>query len=367
MPAAVVALLGRADAPTDGVHDFVTRLGAAVDAAGVPFALERLPPTGRPARARLRALLDKHPGAWFVLQYTALQWSSRAVPAGLPGLLRLIRTRGGRAGIVFHDIAPYPGTRPIDRVRRTIQRRAMRVAAATADQAFIAGQHRAESVVPEGFAGWVPRTRRPLVFLPVGAILPPGAPVSSEPPRLTRPGGRVRVGIFGVSDHRDHVEVPQIAETLRQASARLGAIDVVAFGRGTDRARPLFARLLPHGTDARVLGVLTPEAIRAELTQLDALLFVRHHLSAQRSSAMAAVAAGVPIVGFRGRHTGAALEGWGVRLADEGHLTELAAHLAAVTSDTALWQSLRAANLAAAHAYLEWPVIGHRFLEALAR
>ncbi len=364
-PAGLGARRARAPPPTDGVHDFVTQLARAVETRGHAFAVERLPTEGRATRTRLEALLDRHPGAWFVLQYTALQWSTRAIPVAVPSLLRLVRRRGARAGIVFHDIAPYAGSRLVDRARRVVQRRVMRQAARAADRAFIAGQHRTSPRVPVGFAGWVSARTPPLTFLPVGSNLSHSPAHPAAPPRASRAGGRVRVGVFGVSDHRAHVEVPQIAEILRRAQVETGPLEFVAFGRGTDRARPLFARLLPPDTDARILGVLPAESALAELRQLDALIFVRHHVSAQRGSAMAAVAAGVPIVGFRGRHTGPAVEAWGMRLADEGRLGEVADHLVAVTQDAEAWLALHQAGLAAADAHLTWDGIATRFLDAL--
>ncbi len=364
---AIVALLGREDQPTDGVRDFVHLLGAAVEARGRSFLVERLPPAAGPARERLRMLTGRHPGAWFVLQYTALQWSRRAVPVRVPGLLRTIRAQGGRAGIVFHDIAPYDGTRVIDYVRRTVQRATMRRALAATDHAFVAGQHRPGRDVPAGFAGWAPALTAGLTFLPVGSVLPPldAAQQGRPQPRATRPGGAARIGVFGVTDGRDAIEVGQIADVLRLAQARLGPLEFVAFGRGSDRARERFRAQLPDTIPVRALGVVPPDALLAEAVELDALLFVRHHVSAQRSSAMAAVAAGVPVVGYQGALTTLPLSSWGMRLVPEGDVPALANALVDVVGDAALWRQLRDANLRAYADHIAWDHIADRFLDGL--
>ncbi len=363
---AIVALLGREDQPTDGVRDFVHLLGTAVEARGRSFLIERLPPAAGAARARLRTLAGQHPGAWFVLQYTALQWSRRAMPVGVPGLLRMIRERGGRSGIVFHDIGPYQGTRLVDHFRRAVQRATMRRALDSTDHAFIAGQHRPGVDVPAGFAGWTP-ARPGLTFLPVGSVLPPldAAQQRRPQPRTRRAGGAARIGVFGITDGRDAIEVGQIANALRFAQPRLGAVEFVAFGRGTDRARGLFERLMPPDIPCRMLGVVPPEVLLAETLELDALLFVRHHVSAQRSSAMAAVAAGVPIVGFEGRQTSLPVADWGVRLVPEGEVQALADALVHVIENPAVWQDLHAANLKASGEHIAWDHIADRFLDGL--
>lgn len=363
----IVALLGREDQPTDGVRDFVHLLGRAVEARGRSFLVERLPSAAEDARAQLRHLTGRHPGSWFVLQYTALQWSRRAVPVHVPGLLRTIRAEGGRAGIVFHDVGPYGGTRVVDYVRRSVQRATMRRAVDAADHAFVAGQHRPEIEVPPGFAGWAPPRSARLTFLPVGSVLPPldAAQHGRPQPRSRRPGSTPRVGVFGVTDGRDAIEVAQIADVLRLAHARLGALEFVAFGRGTDRARALLRAHVPEAIPVRALGVVPPAVLLAEALELDALLFVRHHVSAQRSSAMAAVAAGVPVVGYRGAQTSLPVAGWGVRLVPEGHVQALADELVQVVESAALWRQLHAANLSAYADHVAWDRIADRFLAGL--
>jgi len=103
---AIVSLLGHADQPTDGVRDFLHLLGRAVEARGRTFLVEHLPGLGPSAHARLWALTHDHRGAWFVVQYTVLEWSRRAVPVGLPNLLRRIRTAGGRAAAAAAPTRP---------------------------------------------------------------------------------------------------------------------------------------------------------------------------------------------------------------------------------------------------------------------
>ena len=80
---------------------------------------------------------------------------------------------------------------------------------------------------------------------------------------------------------------------------------------------------------------------------------------------MAAVAAGVPVVGFQGEQTSLPVASWGVRLVPEGQVHALADELVHVIEDAALWQQLRAANLKASADYIAWERIADRFLDGL--
>jgi hypothetical protein len=53
---------------------------------------------------------------WVLIQYTA-----RGFPQRLLSVLKILNATGARVGIVFHDVLPYPGNRPIDFLRRFIQ------------------------------------------------------------------------------------------------------------------------------------------------------------------------------------------------------------------------------------------------------
>lgn len=54
----------------------------------------------------------------------------RGFPKKVLRALKILKSAGARAGIVFHDVEPYPATRLIDSVRRFAQVRTMRHALA---------------------------------------------------------------------------------------------------------------------------------------------------------------------------------------------------------------------------------------------
>src|SRR6266849_3699007 len=90
-----IALLGRRDEPTDAVEEYCSYLGA------------------------------------------ALAWSRRGFPLRFLRILRILRASGARVAVVFHDVEPYTGHRFVDRLRRSVQLRAMREALRLADVAVL--------------------------------------------------------------------------------------------------------------------------------------------------------------------------------------------------------------------------------------
>ena len=102
----VVALLGRPDTPTDGVADHCAFLGRALARRGVDFSSVRAPALDRSwlrALWRLWQMSADWRGKWVLLQYTALGWSRRGFPFGAVAAILLMRTRGVRCGVVFHE------------------------------------------------------------------------------------------------------------------------------------------------------------------------------------------------------------------------------------------------------------------------
>src|SRR5690348_13439007 len=123
-------LLGRRDEPTDAVRDYANCLSEALgrrdiscesfevrwDKRGWLIALARLWKQSRHWRHR-----------WVVLHYTALMWSRRGFPAVVPLVLKILKLRGCRTAVVFHDVHAVPGPRWIDRLRVSFQERIMRL------------------------------------------------------------------------------------------------------------------------------------------------------------------------------------------------------------------------------------------------
>src|SRR5437016_2842342 len=120
----VIALLGRGDAPTDGLEDYCTWLGRALVTRGHDLDRIRVPWSDV---GWLRALWRLWPesvgwgGRWVLVQYTAMSWSRRGFPLRFLAVLAILRLRSCRIAVVFHDPSGCPGCRWIDRLRRTYQ------------------------------------------------------------------------------------------------------------------------------------------------------------------------------------------------------------------------------------------------------
>src|SRR6185437_13922018 len=110
-PVPAIALLGRQDLPTDGVRDYCLQLsrafarrGELLDVAEVRWEIQgwlsALGQLWRESRA--------WKGKWVLLQYTSLMWSRRGFPLGALAVLGILRMRGAKVCIVFHDIRNDP-------------------------------------------------------------------------------------------------------------------------------------------------------------------------------------------------------------------------------------------------------------------
>ncbi len=126
-----IALLGRADKPTDGVEEYCNHLGEALRGRGISLAIERVAWEKRGWRRALRSL-RRHARAWkdswVLVQYTALAWSARGFPLRFWRVLRILNRVGSRIAVVYHDVEPFTGPRLIDRLRHSAQLHAMRQA-----------------------------------------------------------------------------------------------------------------------------------------------------------------------------------------------------------------------------------------------
>ena len=107
--------------------------------------------------------------------------------------------------------------------------------------------------------------------------------------------------MFGVTGApRTAGEVDEIAAVMNQASQSLPALRLVVIGRGATEARKgIETALAGSGVEIVVRGVVPAEEVADEFARADVLLFVRGAITLQRGSAIAGVACGLPIVGYR--------------------------------------------------------------------
>jgi glycosyltransferase involved in cell wall biosynthesis len=103
------------------------------------------------------------------------------------------------------------------------------------------------------------------------------------------------------------------------------------------------------------------------LAKADTLLFVRGPISSQRTSAVAGLACGLPVVGYSGPHTGPPLTEAGLLLAPYRDRETMAEGLVRVLSDWSLWQHLHARSVEAYRRHFSWDAIADRYIEVLGR
>lgn len=354
----MIALLGKRDEPTDGVEDYCKSLRRAIAAPGCELDLVRVlwarEGWTRSLR-RLRHRVEGEQGHWILAQYTALNWSRRGFPGLFLVLLWMLRVRKMRIAIVFHDSAPYHGTRLVDRLRSVCQRWVMRSAYHLADKSVMN--------VPLEQISWLPQDRSKAAFIPIGSNIPPvtRAHCCSRNGHLHR-----TIAIFGITgDGAAGDEIADIAFVARTAAERVRGIRLITLGRGSIEAE---ARLRQALDDAKVkfssLGILPAEQVAEVLSHSDLSLFVRGPISTQRGSAIASIACGLPLVAYSDSMPAPFAEAGvvGVRCGDRDALAEASIK---VLTDPQLWLDLRRRNQQAYEKYFSWNTIADRFVELL--
>ena len=356
-----IALLGRRDYPTDALEDYCTYLRQALAKHDIKLQLVRVPWAEKGWFYALRWLWQEArawQGQWVLVQYTALSWSRRGFPFGFLLVLKVLRWRKCRLGIIYHDASGYLGHRFIDRIRRKVQHQIMRLACQWADRAI--------SPVPLEALDWLPITERQKVsVIPVGPNIPEGA-------REARWGKEEKVvAVFGVTGGENiPKEVADIAFATYKAAKRLRGegkkLRLVVLGRGSKEAETALRRSINSSeVSLSVLGLLPAEEIARTLSQADALLFVRGHISGRRTTAIAGIACGLPVVGYWGKETGFPITEAGVFLVPQGDREALARALTQVLTDESLWRELHRRSREAQRRYFSWDAIAGRFIEVL--
>jgi len=160
--------------------------------------------------------------------------------------------------------------------------------------------------------------------------------------------------------------VADIAYAVRQAKSRVGELRLIVLGRNSTEAEPALRRALADsGVDVQILGLLAEEQVASALARADVLLFVRGGISSRRGSAIAAIACGLPVVGYRGEETASPITQAGLVLAPQGDREALATALIRVLTENRLRQELSEKSKEAHRQYLTWEAISASFLKAL--
>jgi glycosyltransferase involved in cell wall biosynthesis len=358
----IIALLGRADTPTDALEDYCNWLKRALEQQGWPMEILRVPwatNSGLGGIAWTWREARNWRGRWILLQYTALGWSKRGFPLSAAVTIWIARHRGAKCAVVFHDALPYSAPRFVDRIRRAVQLWVMR-------RIYQMTLHSIMTVPVENVT-WLPHTATRAEFIPIAANLS-GTLVKLDGTNSVRENNLPKtIAIFGVTGPPQlQPEVEFIAQIVRQATEQVGATKLLVLGRNALEAEaPLRAALAGTKVELGIHGVLPADEIECRLSESDVLLFLRGGISSRRGSALAGIACGLPVVAFAGAETGPPITEAGVLLSPGGDRTALANNLARVLSDDALRNDLRKRSLEARDKYFSWDVIAQKFLQVL--
>jgi len=358
----VIALLGRPDAPTDAVEEYCRYLGEALMAKDFDLTIERVawPESGwTRAASALRRRARGWGGAWVLVQYTALAWSTRGFPFRFPRVLKTLKAAGVRVGVVFHDIEPFSGKRLVDGVRRRAQLHVMRKALGLSEAAVF--------TVPMENVSWIKRQAGKGWFIPVGANLPVSDEATSRKGIST--GGKLSVAVFGITGGPSRSwEIENIVEAVRFAASRVGNLRLIVLGRNAPSAEAeLRHRFRDSSVELHVLGVLPGEGVVRTLSVSDVLLFVRGPISTRRSSAIAGIACGLPVIAFEGPETAAPITEAGLALFSPQKKGDLKDVLLRVLEDEHYRASLAQRSWLAQRQYFSWHAIAARYAEFLRR
>jgi glycosyltransferase involved in cell wall biosynthesis len=356
-----VAVLGRRDEPTDGIEDYCIFLGHALARHSVRLRSVRVPWVGK-GIAALRSLWIESKtwrDSWVLVQYTTMGWSRRGFPFGAWLVLVLLRRRGFRCAVVFHEATRQTGDRWIDRVRGACQDWVIR--------RLYSGANAAIFLDPLHKIHWLPSDALKAAFIPIGANIPEGQPDETGCREVN--GNAQTVAVFCLSDPPNrHRELEEIAHAMRIVQQRGVKARVVFLGRGTEEAREEIERLFDSSTGDEVnLGLLSPDEVRRVLAGSQAMLCVRGPLYMRRGSAVAGIACGLPIVGYAGAVEGTPLEEAGIALVPYLDREALGEALERILTDHDLYQTLRRKNSRAYNEYFGWQAIADAFIENLGK
>jgi len=223
----------------------------------------------------------------------------------------------------------------------------------TADHVFV-------TLPPDGLPWLKHSLRETVTYVPVGSNIPP----FMEEPSASSEDHIFTIAVFGVGFGGR--EIGEIAEVTRAVSEGLGALAVLLLGRGSLEAAPLLRKLAGESPISFwVGGLASVEDISNCLARADALLFLRGEVSTRRGTAIAAIAHGLPVVGYGGRDTRWPITEAGLILGSVGDPAYLAKRLIELAQDPSLRGSLRDLNRAAYRNYFSWDRIAATVEESL--
>jgi glycosyltransferase involved in cell wall biosynthesis len=291
------------------------------------------------------------------LQYTTMAWSRRGLPFGALTVLAILRRRGVRCAVVFHEPSRQTAHRWFDPLRGASQDGVVRK--------LYRGATKAIFVDPLHTIAWLPAGESKSVFIPIGANIPEIRPESLS--MHDRNGVAKTVVVFCLSDLPNrHIELSDISHAMGFLAQQGLKARVVFLGRGTAEAKQeieLAFDSIP--VEVANFGLQSAGFVSRILCESDAMLCVRGPLYPRRASAIAGIACGLPIVGYSGLAAGTPLEDAGLRLVPYRNGEALGPALVGLLTDDKLQAELRARSRRAHQLHFSWDLIASKLLDAL--
>jgi glycosyltransferase involved in cell wall biosynthesis len=261
----------------DGIRDYADRLADSLTQAGLEVAVDHEPPDARPADVIL-------------LNYNPFSYGRRGFAPGLAANLRRARRHGSLIGLIVHE-SYVPPLNWRWALMGAWQRRQLRMVNRCADLIFTPVEPLARELEELG-------PKRPVVHLPVGSNLPDMRHCrDSERDRLEIDEDALVIAAFGTGHPSRRIE--DVAAAANAAADLGGQVVVLNLGAGAPPIRGVreWVRLVEPGW-------LEASDVARHLAAAD--LFVAPFVdgvSTRRTTLMAALQHGLPVVGTDGRLT----------------------------------------------------------------
>jgi glycosyltransferase involved in cell wall biosynthesis len=208
---------------------------------------------------------------------------------------------------------------------------------------------------------WLPSDPIRTAYIPIGASVP-----QFRVNRMFSTADASKTIAVFMEHHTRPQEVHDIVLAIKGAADRIGFIRLEVFGPGSDEVRePLQRGLEGSDIELAIRGVIPAEEIARTLSAAHVLLCVRL-VTAQRGTAIAGIACGLPVVGYGRPGSDPAIDDAGVRLVPWRDSEELSNELVLVLSDEGLWQELHKKNVRALEQYFSWDAVAERYVKLLA-
>jgi glycosyltransferase involved in cell wall biosynthesis len=327
----------------DGVVDHARHLVCALDNVGATselIAMNWRESGVLTAAIRVLRALWLHRPRRFLIHYSQLAWSRRGLPFGL--LLLVAACRVFAPGCVWVHDPDRVSTRRLLRHRLASAVKGVGLRSATR----IAGMS-VVSVEPSRIYWAKGVIRNRLAFC--------ASPSNVGHAQWNPPSDMFTVACFGIDVDVVHREGPPISHVAEELARLIGPFRLRVLGTSrANRTESFVEHLQMVGVECDAPGYLEADAVAERLATSHAYLAARGPLSSRSGALAAALACGLPIVGYAGAETGFPVNQAGVVFVGSGDAKLLAEALAALSGDVARQAELSRRSSQAAAASMSW-------------